>query len=136
MLREHGLDQVVEVIQAPIECEKGGARGEYHGYSRKAFDTLPDASVDLLFVDGPPAYAPGSTARQESVAAFLPKLAAEAVIVFDDARRDARQIDAIACELPDCERIDFPTEKGTTLLRCTSAARQTCRSQFCALWPS
>jgi predicted O-methyltransferase YrrM len=84
LLRGEGLDHVARVVHAPLS-------GAPRWYDRAALDGLPDA-VDLLIVDGPPAYAPGDELRRAPALELLdPRLAAGATVVLDDLDRQGER---------------------------------------------
>ncbi|HEY4095689.1 MAG TPA: class I SAM-dependent methyltransferase [Baekduia sp.] len=80
LLRREKLQPFARVVHAPLE-------GDPLWYATAALGELPDA-VDLLIVDGPPAYAPGEEHRR---APALERLAARlvegATVVLDDLDR-------------------------------------------------
>jgi len=80
MLRRESLLDVAHVVHAPLE-------GDPPWYAGSALTKMP-ADVDLLVVDGPPAYAPGKGRRRApALAAFAPRLTDTATVVLDDANR-------------------------------------------------
>lgn len=83
-LRREGLDGIASVVHAPLG-------GEPPWYAAEAVDTLPVA-VDLLVVDGPPAFAPGHGGRRGPALPRLEdRLADGATIVVDDVQRPGEQ---------------------------------------------
>jgi predicted O-methyltransferase YrrM len=80
LLRREGLGGVARVLHAPLE-------GDPLWYGPAALDALP-SEVDLLVVDGPPAYAPGKEhSRAPALPFFEPRLVAGAAVVLDDLQR-------------------------------------------------
>ncbi len=74
MLRRESLLDVAHVVHAPLE-------GDPPWYAGSALTKMP-ADVDLLVVDGPPAYAPGKGRRRApALAAFAPRLTDTATVV-------------------------------------------------------
>ena len=81
--REH-LGDIARVVHAPLE-------GDPPWYSRAALSHVPD-TIDLLLVDGPPAYEPGHELRREpALGAFDTQLTADATVVLDDVDRAGEQ---------------------------------------------
>jgi len=80
-LEREGLDGVVSVVTAPLVDG---------WYDRSA---LPQVDgIDLLIVDGPPAYEDGNShARSPALTVFGPSLAEGATIFVDDAERAGEQ---------------------------------------------
>jgi len=79
LLRE-SLDKIAHVVPAPLE-------GDPPWYARSAMTELPD-DVDLLIVDGPPAYDPGHGLRRApALATFGSRLSDGATVVLDDVNR-------------------------------------------------
>jgi predicted O-methyltransferase YrrM len=80
MLRRESLVDIARVVHAPLE-------GDPPWYARSALTEMPD-DVDLLVVDGPPAYTPGQGRRRApALAAFGPRLTETATVVLDDVNR-------------------------------------------------
>ena len=83
IVRMHGLHRHVEVRRAPLR--RWTAHGErFRWYSRAAVRDL--TGIGVLFVDGPPGDT-GPLARYPAMPELLPRCAADAVIVLDDADR-------------------------------------------------
>jgi hypothetical protein len=84
MLRRESLEAFAAVVHAPLT-------GEPPWYDRTALDRTP-SSVDLLVVDGPPAYADGHGLRREpALDHFEARLTADATVVLDDVDRPGEQ---------------------------------------------
>lgn len=80
LLRREALDDLARVVHAPLE-------GDPPWYAPAALDALP-AEVDLLVVDGPPAYATGEEHRRAPALAFFEaRLVHGATVVLDDLQR-------------------------------------------------
>src|SRR4051794_39372250 len=79
-LRREALDDIARVVHAPLE-------GEPPWYPAAVLRGLPD-ELDLLLVDGPPAYAAGHQARRAPALPRLrERLVAGAAVVLDDIAR-------------------------------------------------
>jgi predicted O-methyltransferase YrrM len=78
--REH-LEQIARIVHAPLQGDPPWYRlGE-----------LPD-EIDLLIVDGPPAFEPGHSARRTpALTRFDARLAPEAAVILDDIDRPGEQ---------------------------------------------
>jgi predicted O-methyltransferase YrrM len=80
-LEREGLGDIVTIIEAPL----------VDGW----YDTAPIpeiASIDLLVVDGPPAFSdPLSRARERAMDHFAPSLTPDSTVVLDDANRAGEQ---------------------------------------------
>jgi predicted O-methyltransferase YrrM len=80
-LQQEHLDQIARVIHAPLQGEPPWYR----------LDDAPD-EIDLLIVDGPPAFAPGhGAARTPALARLADKLAHDATVILDDINRPGEQ---------------------------------------------
>jgi predicted O-methyltransferase YrrM len=113
-LRLHGLNDVAEVLDAPLRplTLNGEARTWYDVGSL----ALPD-TIDLLLVDGPP-HASERQARYPALPVLADRLSDRAVIVLDDAdRADERAIVAAWCERFGFEAEYADTIKGAAILR-------------------
>jgi predicted O-methyltransferase YrrM len=86
-LAEAGVAERAAVIEAPLEPHPLAAEG-CDWYAAERLAGLPVTGVGLLLVDGPPAGEPGrERARYPALPALLPRLAAGAAVVLDDAER-------------------------------------------------
>lgn len=87
-LAAEGLDRWARVIEAPLGPDPLAQPG-CEWYSSEALDQLPEAGVDLLLVDGPPASPESGLERSRYPA--LPRLAGRlaqgAMVILDDADR-------------------------------------------------
>jgi predicted O-methyltransferase YrrM len=80
LLAAEALDHVAQVVHAPLS-------GDPRWYDRAALRELP-ADIDLLIVDGPPAYVAGDELRRAPALELLdPRLAPGATVVLDDVDR-------------------------------------------------
>jgi predicted O-methyltransferase YrrM len=87
-LRVHGLEDVVEVRDAPLEALKLGGT-TFQWYSLSALTDLKD--IDVLVVDGPP-QSVGPLARYPAVPILVDRFADHTVVVTDDlVRADERR---------------------------------------------
>jgi hypothetical protein len=86
LLRREQLVDVARVVHAPLE-------GDPPWYAPAALAAL-DSDVDLLIVDGPPAFATGEQHRRAPALAFFePRLVPGATVVLDDLhRRGEREV--------------------------------------------
>lgn len=108
-LKQHGLEEYVTVLEAPLrKYELGGQTWSWY-----STEGLPEAGVDMLFVDGPPA-ATQSLARYPAGPLLLPRLTPGAAAFLDDANRgDEKQIvERWAREFPAYKRGHLDCEKG------------------------
>jgi predicted O-methyltransferase YrrM len=116
-IKEHGLENVVEIIYAPLKPLLLEGR-EWMWYDTSAFDAVHD--IDLLTVDGPPQmYNPTRRVRYPALPYLLPKLSENAYILMDDADREDEK------SIAEMWLRDYPvtlvrrweTERGTLLLK-------------------
>ena len=108
-LKQHGLEEYVKVLEAPlVSYELGGESWPWY-----SLGGLPDAGIDMLFVDGPPA-ATRSLARYPAGPLLLTRLTPGAAAFLDDANRgDEKQIvERWAREFPAYKRGQLDCEKG------------------------
>ena len=93
-LRDQALDGVVTVVRAPLTASSLGWPGEETGWYEldKLRETIGDGLVDLLIVDGPPAYqARRQHSRYPAAGFFAPMLADDYAIILDDIHRPGEQ---------------------------------------------
>jgi predicted O-methyltransferase YrrM len=84
MLRRESLDAIAHVVHAPLE-------GEPPWYARTALAQTSE-DIELLIVDGPPAFDPGHGRRREpALDAFDPRLDPAASVILDDIDRPGEQ---------------------------------------------
>jgi predicted O-methyltransferase YrrM len=113
-LRRHGLQQVAAVVDAPITPVT--VNGEVRRwYDTRVLDGI-DAGVDLLIVDGPPRKVQ-RLARYPALPLLINKLAADAVVLVDDANRsDEREmVRRWEAEFPGFTVTRIPVGEGTAL---------------------
>jgi hypothetical protein len=80
-LRREHLDQIARVVHAPLQGDPPWYR----------LHELPD-EIDLLIVDGPPAFEPGhGAARAPALAQFDDTLVHDAAVILDDIDRPGEQ---------------------------------------------
>jgi predicted O-methyltransferase YrrM len=83
-LRREDLESITRVVYAPL-------RGESPWYDLHDSDRTP-AEVDLLVVDGPPAFDPGhGTRRAPALPWFESRLVAGATVILDDTDREGER---------------------------------------------
>lgn len=116
LLRAHRVHEMASVVLAPLRLYTYGDGEDGMSYDPEMLRGVPERSVELLFVDGPPSYDPGSTTRLASVMAFIDRLSDRAVLVFDDADRDVAQIDAIRRALGPTRSRRVSAEKGLCIV--------------------
>jgi predicted O-methyltransferase YrrM len=81
-----GLAATAQVVLAPLEPHPL-ARDGLHWYDRRALDLLP-RRIDLLLVDGPPAFEPEiELSRYPALPALADRLTPDATVVLDDIDR-------------------------------------------------
>jgi predicted O-methyltransferase YrrM len=104
-LEREGLTGSAEVIVSPLEPH-GATWAGAPWYGTEAVALLP-GTIELLLVDGPPGYGEGmSHSRYPAMPALESRLAANAVVILDDADREAeREIAARWGE--ECSEWDF-----------------------------
>jgi hypothetical protein len=87
-LAREGIDGCVDVVAAPLSS---AADGEPAWYDEAVIDAAVDV-VDLLVVDGPPAFEVGfGLARRRALPALRGRLVPGASVVLDDIERDGEQ---------------------------------------------
>jgi predicted O-methyltransferase YrrM len=81
-----GLAETARIVRAPLERHPLGRDG-LPWYAERAVGTLP-RRIDVLLVDGPPAFEPGAgLSRYPALPALAERLAPDAVVVLDDIDR-------------------------------------------------
>lgn len=115
-VRLHGLSDCVELIHAPLAAYDGDHQ-QLTWYDTSFVDRLGERSVDMLFVDGPPATI-GRLARFPALPALRRSLSENAVILVDDAHRpDEREmVQQWLQAFPELEEQWLNTHKGAALL--------------------
>ena len=90
-LAREGLDAVARVVRAPLAPHPLAWQGEWYA-TRALLDGLPAEPIDLLLVDGPPAFEPGTEcSRYPALPVLRDRLAPDATVVLDDAGRDGER---------------------------------------------
>ena len=89
-VRDHlaaaGLAGTAQVVLAPLEAGAG-----LPWYAADSLLSVPER-IDVLLVDGPPAFEPGTgLSRYPALPRLMERLAAGAVVVLDDIDRDGEQ---------------------------------------------
>lgn len=114
MLRERGLEEWAEVVDAPL-TPVTIADEVWDWYDLKA---IPDGEFDLVVVDGPPGKT-GPQARYPALPMLLDRLASDAAVVLDDAFRPEERAtaDRWSEEFSGFERERISHERGTIVLR-------------------
>lgn len=81
LLRREHLDAVATVVHAPLT-------GEPAWYDHAALEESLPAAIDLLVVDGPPAFEPQDAHRRlPALTSFEPRLTPDATVFLDDVDR-------------------------------------------------
>ncbi len=112
-LRRYGLEERATVIHAPLQ-EYTLNNTEYQWYALKK---LPDKSIDMLVIDGPPGFIQKHS-RYPALALLGDKLSDGGVIFMDDAARDdEREIVAMwQSQFPMLKHRYVGTVRGCSLL--------------------
>lgn len=110
----YGLEGRAAVIDAPL-TERTIAGREYRWY---ALDDLPDRSIDMLVIDGPPGFIQRHS-RYPALPLLFDRLADGGVVYLDDAARpDERAlVEMWLAEYPALEHEYLNTERGCSILR-------------------
>ncbi|MHA3837575.1 O-methyltransferase [Terrabacter sp. AAH1] len=82
LVGQHGLDDVVEVVLAPLTSQSEPGTPDWYDID----DWAPAELFDVLFVDGPPGTT-GSSARYSAYPRLAPFLSDGALVVLDDVHR-------------------------------------------------
>ncbi len=117
-LKLHKLENKASVIHAPLT--ELVLDGELYSWYDVNCISHQD-KIDLLVVDGPPGNS-GSMARYPALPVFFERLSKNAVIILDDAGREAERqiVERWMSEYDVFEHEYIETEKGTVILRRTS----------------
>jgi hypothetical protein len=120
LLRRSGLAQVAAVVTAPL-VERTMSGQAFRWYSQE-YESLLDAQIDVLVVDGPPGSS-GPRARYPAVPILRSRLAAECRILLDDGNRpDERAIARLWARELGATLTYLEGGRGGWLLRCPSSA--------------
>jgi predicted O-methyltransferase YrrM len=118
-LARHGLSDFAQVLVAPITAATVGA-DKWQWYDRSV---LPQISIDMLVIDGPPE-STGPLARYPAGPLLFPQLGASAAVFLDDAARPDET--AIAAKwqaaFPHLDQTRLFCEKGCLKLQREAAA--------------
>jgi len=117
-LQRYGLQQQATVLHAPLQSYQLNDTA----YQWYAMEQLPDNSIDMLVIDGPPGFLQKHS-RYPALPLLHEKLADGCVIFMDDAARpDERDIVEMWQEqFPGLEHHYIRTERGCSMLRRTKA---------------
>jgi Methyltransferase domain len=106
-LRREHLDQIARVVHAPLQ-------GHPPWY---LLDEMPD-EIDLLIVDGPPAFEPGNGARRApALARFDDNLVHDAAVILDDIDRPGERQVIAAWETSTSWRFQLNVPAGVAIGR-------------------
>ena len=87
LLVDEGLDRFAGIVESPLAPHPAALDGG-SWYGGEALAELPEAGVDLLLVDGPPAGEPGrARSRYPALPILGSRLTEDALVVLDDAHR-------------------------------------------------
>ncbi|QBI53707.1 class I SAM-dependent methyltransferase [Streptomonospora litoralis] len=89
LVRDHGLEDVVEVRYAPLADWSPGGEGATGEDPQPWYDLAAVEDLDgigLVFIDGPPE-ATARQARYPALPVLMPRCASDAVLILDDAAR-------------------------------------------------
>lgn len=113
-LDRYGVAGYATLVHAPLEGHRIGGE-DYLWYG---LDGLPEGSIDMLVIDGPPGFIQRHS-RYPALPLLFGKLSDSCAIFLDDAARpDEREIVARwAGEFPALRHEFIPTERGCSLLR-------------------
>ncbi len=112
-LSHYNLDNYAEVVHAPL-TPVNTERGEYLWYNP---EKIPDQSIDMLVIDGPPGYLQKNS-RYPALVKLYNKLSNSCTIFMDDARRpDEKDIIALWLDkYPDISHEYLELERGCSIL--------------------
>ena len=109
----YDLDEYASVIHAPLE-EKVIKESSYSWYSIK---DMPEKSIDMLVIDGPPGFIQKNS-RYPAMPLLFEKLSKHCTVFLDDAARDDEReiIELWKNENPGIEHKFIDTERGCSIL--------------------
>lgn len=92
LVKDNGLSEVAQVVHAPLR-DTGSGEDALPWYDMRILsDRLGERKVELLLVDGPPAYQKGhGRARQPALPFFVPYLDEPCAVYLDDVDRDGER---------------------------------------------
>ena len=106
--------ETARIVLAPLEPHALGRDG-LRWYAQHALRALPER-IDVLLVDGPPAFEPGAgLARYPALPALAERLTADAVVVLDDIDRPGEREVLHAWEHDTDFRFDLRTTERIAL---------------------
>jgi len=113
-LHRYGLDEYATVLHAPLE----GHRVNGRDFSWYALSGIPDQTIDMLVIDGPPGFIQRHS-RYPALPLLFGRLSGSCAIFLDDAaRQDEREIvESWKKEFPAIRHEFIRTERGCSLLR-------------------
>ncbi len=90
-LENEGLQHTASIIHAPLEALAEHGTGWYR--TSAVLDAIPHSGIDLLLIDGPPAYKPEESQSRHPVLPLLwDRLSKDATIFLDDVGREGERI--------------------------------------------
>ena len=112
-LKESGLNDYAQVIDAPLV--KVVLDRDYDWYS---LESLPDISIDMLVIDGPPGFIQKNS-RYPALPLLFEKFSDQARVFLDDAARDDEKelVEQWQTEYPDIDHGYLELERGCSVLR-------------------
>ena len=113
-LDRYEVASCASVIHAPLEpVSLNGV-----DYAWYALDKIPDGSIDMLVIDGPPGFIQKNS-RYPALPVLYDKLAEHCVIFLDDAAREDEQtiVDLWLQQFPALRHEYLRTERGCSILR-------------------
>jgi predicted O-methyltransferase YrrM len=116
LIRMHRLNHVVQVVHAPLERCDAADYPAALAYCQASLAALPQRSIGLLFVDGPPLRGAAAVDRAACVLATARYLAPGAMVFFDDADRDRLIIQHVAEGIGAVCNEWLCTDKGAAVL--------------------
>lgn len=119
MLKKHGLQDLAEVIHAPLKTVTLG-KINWQWYDTQQISNIP--AIDLLIVDGPPKKVQ-KMGRYPALPLLYDKLSKNATVLLDDSKRkdETKIIERWLSEYQELRLEMVNTERGTAVLRKTSA---------------
>ncbi len=112
-LKQFGLEKFADVILAPLEeIECNNERFQWY-----ETDKLPDISIDMLVIDGPPGFLQKHS-RFPALPKLFSQLSGEARVFLDDASRDEEKeiVDKWLALYPELKHDYIDVERGCSVL--------------------